>query len=125
MKNYKEYFLLNAQPEEVYAALTFAPTITLWTGEEAIMEPIPGTEFSLWNGNISGTNIEFEPGKKIVQHWDFGEQEEPSVVTMFIHEHKKGTSVELRHTAIPDDAYDDIVEGWNEVYFKSLEEFYS
>ena len=53
------------------------------------------------------------------------EQEEPSVVTMLIHEHKKGTSVELRHTGIPEEAYDDIVEGWNEVYFKSLEEFYS
>lgn len=125
MKNYKEYFHLNAHPEEVYAALTFAPTITLWTGEEAIMEPVPGTEFSLWNGNISGTNIEFEQGKKIVQHWDFGEQAEPSVVTILIHEHKKGTSVELRHTGIPEEAYDDIVEGWNEVYFKSLEEFYS
>lgn len=125
MKDYKAYFLLNAAPEEVYAALTYAPTIELWTGEEAIMEPVPDTQFSLWGGNISGLNLAFEPGKKIMQQWDFGDEEEPSEVTLLIHDHKKGTSVELRHTGIPDEAYEDIVVGWNEVYFKSLEEFYA
>jgi activator of HSP90 ATPase len=60
-----------------------------------------------------------------MQQWDFGDEEEPSEVTLLIHDHKKGTSVELRHTGIPDEAYEDIVVGWNEVYFKSLEEFYA
>jgi activator of HSP90 ATPase len=62
--------------------------------------------------------------KKIVQQWYFGEQAEPSIVTIILHSHATGTSAELRHTNIPDSDYDDIVEGWNESYFGSLQEFY-
>ncbi|MFZ1806538.1 MAG: hypothetical protein WAU36_04925 [Cyclobacteriaceae bacterium] len=32
--------------------------------------------------------------------------------------------IELRHTNIPDEAFEDIVDGWNEVYFGSLSDFY-
>ena len=67
---------------------------------------------------------EFELNKKIVQHWDFGEQEEASEVVILIHPHKQGSSVELRHSNIPDEAFEDISRGWDEVYFAGLAEFY-
>ncbi|WP_207425588.1 SRPBCC domain-containing protein [Pedobacter sp. SYSU D00535] len=124
MKDFKKYYMLPASPEEVYLALTNPATLQLWTGEEAEMSTVPGSEFSLWDGSIVGRNLEFEEGKKIVQEWYFGDQSEPSVVTIKLHPHKDGTSVELRHTNIPDQDYDDIVEGWNDTYFGSLEEFY-
>jgi len=38
--------------------------------------------------------------------------------------HKQGTSAELRHNNIPDEAYEDMVEGWEDVYFASLIDFY-
>jgi len=125
MKDYKKYYILPASPEEVYLALTNPVTIHLWTGEEAEMSTEPGSEFSLWDGSISGKNLEFEKDRKIVQEWYFGEQEEQSLVTIKLHPHKDGTSVELRHTNIPDQDYEDIVEGWNDTYFGSLMEFYS
>jgi hypothetical protein len=59
-----------------------------------------------------------------VQQWYFGEQEEASIVTIILHPHKNGTSAELRHRNIPDDDYDDIVEGWNTTYFGALIDFY-
>jgi len=124
MKDYKKYYIISAPPEDVYRALTHPATIHLWTGEEAEMSTEPGSEFSLWEGSISGKNIEFVQDKKIVQQWYFGDQQEESVVSIILHEHPSGTSAELRHTNIPDEAYDDIVEGWNEAYFKSLQEFY-
>ncbi|MFT4061709.1 MAG: SRPBCC family protein [Edaphocola sp.] len=124
MKDYKKYFIVPAPPAELYVALTNPHAITLWTGEPAVMSTEPGTEFSLFDGSIEGRNIDFEEGRKIVQEWYFGAEETPSVVTMKLHEHKGGTSVELRHTNIPDDAYDDMVEGWNEVYFAALLDFY-
>jgi uncharacterized protein YndB with AHSA1/START domain len=124
MKDYKKYFLLNAPPEDVYNALTNAATIQLWSGEPAIMEPVEGTEFSLWDDSIVGKNIEFVPGKKIVQEWYFGDQENPSIATIILHENKGGTSAELRHTNIPDDNFNNIVDGWNENYFGSLIDFY-
>jgi uncharacterized protein YndB with AHSA1/START domain len=124
MKDYKKYFKLPADPEEVYAALTNPATIQLWSGEPAVMSTEPGSNFALWDESITGINIEFEPGKKIVQQWDFEDQEAPSIVTIKLHPDKEGTSVELRHTNIPDDVFENIVDGWNENYFGSLADFY-
>ena len=124
MKDYKKYYIISASPEDVYLALTNPATIHLWTGEEASMSTEPNSEFSLWEGSISGKNLEFEEGKKIVQQWYFGDQEEPSVVTIKLHPHKSGTSVELRHTNIPDNDFEDITGGWDHSYFGALQEFY-
>lgn len=124
MKDLKKYYQIPASPADLYIALTNPNTIQLWTGEEAEMSTEAGSEFSLWTGSIVGKNIEFEEGKKIVQQWYFGDQEEPSMVTIKLHEDKKGTSVELRHTNIPDEAYEDIRSGWDESYFGALIDFY-
>lgn len=125
MKDYKKYYIVPASPDEVYNALTNPLAIQLWTGEPAVMSEEPGSEFSLWDGSIIGKNISFIPGKKIEQEWYFGDQEEASIVTIILHAHAQGTSVELRHRNIPDSEYQDIIEGWGESYFQSLDEFFS
>jgi activator of HSP90 ATPase len=89
------------------------------------MSTEPGSEFSLWEGNIVGRNIAFEEGKKIQQEWYFGDQETPSIVTIKLHQHKLGCSAELLHSNIPDEVYEEMVQGWNENYFAMLEEFYN
>ena len=124
MKDYKKHFIVPAPPEDVYRALTNPATIQLWSGEPAEMSTEPGSEFSLWEGSIAGRNLEFVEDKKIVQQWYFGDQEEDSIVTIILHPDKKGTSAELKHTNIPDDAYADIVEGWQDAYFGALIDFY-
>src|SRR5882757_2003475 len=113
MRDFKKYYIIPEEPEIVYQALTNAHTIQLWTGEPAIMGTEPGSDISLWDGSITGKNLEFVENKKIVQQWDFEGQEEDSIVTIILHPHKQGTSVELRHLNIPDDAYNDISEGWS------------
>ena len=125
MQDYKKYYTLHASPEEVYTALTNPMAIKIWTDEEAVMSTEPGSEFSIMDGTITGLNLEFEENKKMVQQWYFGDQEQASIVTLKLHEVREGTSVELKHTNIPDDAFDDIVEGWNEVYFGNLREFFN
>ena len=125
MKDYKKYYIIPATPEEVYLALTLPYTIQLWTGEQAEMSTEPGSEFSLWEGSIAGKNIAFEENKKIVQQWYFDGQEAESIVTIKLHQHKQGTSAELQHTNIPDEAYKEMVEGWDDNYFGLLIRFYS
>ena len=125
MKDLKKYYYLPATPDEIYIALTNPVTLELWTGEAAEMSIEPGSEFSLWEGAIVGKNIEFEPGKKIVQQWYFDGQAEDSIVTIKLHPDKGGSSVELRHTNIPDADFDDIAEGWNDSYFGNLADFFS
>jgi activator of HSP90 ATPase len=124
MKDYKKYYIIGASPEDLYKGLTNPATIQLWTGEKAQMSTEPDSEFSLWDDSIIGKNLEFEENRKIVQQWYFEGQEEASIVTIILHPHKQGTSLELRHSNIPDEAYEDMVDGWNGAYMGSLEEFY-
>lgn len=124
MKDFKKYYVIPATPAEVYMALTNPVTMELWTGEEAEMSTVPGSEFSMWEGSIVGKNLEFEQDRKIVQQWYFEGQPEESIVTIKLHPDKAGTSVELRHTNIPDVDYDDMVDGWNDNYFGALADFY-
>jgi len=124
MKDFKKYYHITAPPEEVYIALTNPFTIELWTGEPAEMSTEPGSEFSMWEGSIVGKNLEFEEGKKLVQQWYFDGQPEASIVTIKLHPDKGGTSVELKHTNIPDTEYNDFTEGWDNSYFGALIEFF-
>ena len=124
MPDFKKYYTIPAPPEEVYIALTYAPSLLLWAGENIEMQAEPGTTFSLFDGDITGTNIAFEPNQKIIQHWDFGDSETPSEVTIKLHPHKKGCSVEVRHTNIPEEAWEDISTGWDDTYMASLMDFF-
>ena len=124
MKTYHKYYKIKATPEEVYNALLKPFAISLWTGEPARMEEKAGTEFSLFNGDISGVNLEFLPNEKIVQEWFFGEQEKESIVTLQLRADKLYTQVELTHTNIPADAFEDMKNGWDNYYFGGLKEFF-
>jgi activator of HSP90 ATPase len=126
MKSYKKYFKITAAPADVYNALTNKAMIEIWTGEDAVMEETVGSEFSLWEESICGKNLEFEKDFKIVQEWYFGEEDEDkkSIVTIKLHPEKNGTSMEVNQTNIPDDAYKNIVEGWEEDYFNGLNQLF-
>jgi len=67
LKDFKKYYIIPAPPDEIYNALTNPLAIRLWTGEAVNMSTEPGSAFSLWDGDIEGKNLEFIPGKKIVQ----------------------------------------------------------
>ena len=124
MPDFKKYVVLSATPEEVYQALTFEATVELWTAAPARIVPVVGEEFSMWDGGIVGRFVALEPKMMIRQEWYFGKND-PSLVTIKLHEDKRGTSMEIRHANIPEGDYDDIVEGWNEIYLRDLVEFYN
>ena len=124
MKTFKKYYPLPVTPEEVYLALTKAQSIQLWTGAEVEFTEEPGTEFSFWDGDIVGKNIEFDFGKRIVQQWYFGEENEPSIVTIKLHEDKKGTSLEFKQTNIPDEDFEDFISGIQEYFLGGLVDFF-
>jgi uncharacterized protein YndB with AHSA1/START domain len=125
MKDYKNYFIVPEECEIVYQGLVNPLVIRMWTGMEVVMKEEEGTEFELYDESLVGVNLEFVPNEKIVQQWYFGDQEEPSIVTLKLFPHKKGTSLQVIHTNIPDEAYDEIVSGWEEVYMKDLIDFYT
>lgn len=125
MKTFKKTYHINAEPSDVYAALTNPFTIELWSGYPAVMSEDAGSEFSLWEGDIEGRNIEFVKDRKVVQEWYFGDQKEESIVTIKIFPDKDNASVTVEHTNIPDEDFNDIVEGWNEFYIGAIINFFN
>lgn len=124
MKDFKTYVTIDAEPEDVYACLTNPFTIELWSDMPAKMEAREQMEFEMFDGDISGKIISLEPNKKVVQQWYFGDQEPASMVTFLIHGQKGGkVSLELRHTNIPDDDYEEITQGWKDYYLGRIKEF--
>jgi activator of HSP90 ATPase len=124
MKELRKYYRIKGSPSEIYAALTNPFSIALWTGGDAIMEEKAGTEFSLFDGDILGKNLDFVKDEKIVQEWYFGEQAEQSLVTITLRPDRHYTKIELHHTNIPEDAFEEMDYGWDSYYFGGLKEFF-
>lgn len=125
MKTFQKSFKINAEPADVYSALTNPYTIELWSGYPAVMSEEPGSEFSLWEGDITGRNLEFVKNRKLVQEWYFGEQAEKSIVTISIKADRENSEVTVEHTNIPDSEFAGIAEGWREYYFGAILNFFN
>ena len=121
--NFKYTIDITADPEEVFTALTNPFQIELWSGYPAEMKAEEGFVFSLWEGDICGVNLEVKPNHLLVQEWFFGETEHPSVVRIELRKEGSGnTQVVLEHSNIPEEVYDEIVEGWKKYYLGSLKD---
>lgn len=114
---------IKATPEEVYRALTNPFTIELWSGDPAVMSEEPGSPFTMLDGNIVGENVAFEENKLIRQIWFFGE-DHPSEVTIKLFPEKSNTQIRIEHTGIPEEAYENMLVGWEESYLDSLRDFF-
>lgn len=120
MKSLHQTYYIKASPDEVFAALTNPALMEEWSASVVEMDPVPGGKFSLWGGDIYGTNIEISP-EKIVQEWTAGDWDKPSIVTLSIHEAPDGCIVELDQTGIPDEEFKDISEGWEMYYLGQVQ----
>ncbi len=125
MKTFKKYFKINAEPSDIYSAITNPFTIELWSGYPAIMNTEPESEFSLWEGDITGKNLEFVQDKKVMQEWYFGDQQEKSIVTITISPDRENSLVTVEQSNIPDDEFTDIAEGWREYYIGAIINFFN
>ena len=127
MQDYREYFIISAEPEMVYKALTTEKTIRLWTGSPATFKDEVGAEFEFYDGTLAGQNLLLSPSDEIIQQWYLAEidkAEDASIVTMKLFEHKKGTSLLLTQTNIPKDMFENITDGWKNQFMKDLAVFY-
>ncbi|HZY25150.1 MAG TPA: SRPBCC domain-containing protein [Bacteroidales bacterium] len=125
MKTFKKTFKINAEPSDVFSAITNPFTIELWSGYPAKMNTEPESEFSLWEGDITGKNLEFIQDKKIVQEWYFGDQPEKSIVTITISPDRENSVVTVEQSNIPDEEFNEIAEGWREYYIGAIINFFN
>lgn len=125
MKTFYKEFSIDAEAEDIYSALTNPVTIELWSGHPAEMGSEPGSEFSLWEGDITGRILKLQPSKKVVQEWYFGEQQEMSVATIYIEQQQGCSLVTVEHTNIPDKDFANISEGWREYIMGAIQKFFN
>lgn len=116
-----------ALPLAVYLAWLEGGKHSEMTGAEAHGEPVAGTPFDAWDGYIHGTNVELEPGRRIVQRWrtaEFPGDAPDSLIEVTLAPEGNGTRLNLKHTGIPDGQARLYEQGWHDHYFRPMQEYF-
>jgi activator of HSP90 ATPase len=127
-KTIRQTVTFKSAPHAVYEVLMDEKKHAAFTGGEARISRKTGGEFSIYDGDIEGKNLELIPDQKIVQSWRYGDWPEGhySTATFALEPTEKGTRLTFTQTNVPDDKYGDIKQGWKDYYWgpmkKMLEE---
>lgn len=97
--------------------------INKWGGGPAKMKAEEGFKFSLWGGDIYGTNTKVVSGEILEQDWYEGDWPEPSKVRFALSKIGNKTKIELLHKNVPDENAEDIKDGWTRYYLGPLKEY--
>lgn len=114
---------IKASIDDVWKALVDPEQIVVWTGETAVMRPEEGFEFSLWGGDIWGTNRVVIPNQELEQDWYSGAWDKPSKVSIVLFPEGETTRISLTHTDFPATEKDDLTQGWDDYYFGAIKEY--
>ncbi|KAJ1917806.1 Co-chaperone [Mycoemilia scoparia] len=111
-----------ASSEDVYKALTEPDRVSAWTRSKAIIEPKEGSEFSLFDGHITGQVTKLVPNKEIVQKWRVGTWPAGhySTVKFEIEQKSDRTDVHLKQTGVPVNEKDAMERNWSGYYWNSI-----
>jgi activator of HSP90 ATPase len=123
-KDLKQVVTFKATPHEVYELLLDSKKHAGFTGGEAQISRKVGGKFSIYGGEISGTNLELVEDWKIVQSWRYSDWPEGvyAQVTFALETVGKRTRLTFTQTGIPDDKYQDIKQGWKDYYWGPMKE---
>ncbi len=118
---------IKAKPVEVYDAYIDAEMHSEFTGSPATSDPKIGGKFTAWDGYITGTYVELDKGKRIVQEWtssDFPEGTPTSRLEIVLKEKKDGTDLIMTHSGVPDDLAESIGQGWKDYYWEPMKQYF-
>jgi activator of HSP90 ATPase len=119
---------LPAKPVQVYDAFVNARKHAEFTGAGATCEPVVGGTFTAWDGYISGTNLELELGRRIVQEWKTREWPQgygPSRIEFRFVPKDDGTEVTMVHSSVPVSQVEDYRQGWVDYYWTPLKRYFA
>ncbi len=121
-KPIRQSVTFKATPHEVYEMLMDSRLHAKFTQSAASISRKVGGKINAYDGYITGTNLELEPDKKIVQAWHASDwpAEHTSRVVFRLERVKGGTHLFFTHTHVPDDQYEAIRQGWIDNYWKPM-----
>jgi activator of HSP90 ATPase len=116
-----------ASAADVYAAWLSSQGHTKMTGSPARVDGSVGGKFSAWDGYISGSILELEPFRRIVQAWrttEFPDEAPDSRLEILLQESNGTTTVTLFHSGLPGEQVESYRQGWQDFYFKPMWEYF-
>ena len=120
--------VLPASASDIYSAWLSSEGHAAMTGNAANVDGKVGGKFRAWDGYIYGSTLELEQGQRIVQAWrtsEFPDEAPDSRLEILFEEITEGTKVTLIHSDMPEDQIDSYRQGWEDFYFKPMEEYFS
>ena len=120
-------FFPSVKPKEIYDAFLDSKKHSAMTGGKAIADSHVGGKFTAWDGYISGTNLELEDGKRIVQTWETTEWPEgagPSQLEWTLVEKDGGTEVTMVHSQVPASQSESYRTGWLDYYWTPMKSYF-
>lgn len=127
MESIRLTIMLPVSPLEIYAAWLDSEEHSKFTGGVAEIDPHVGGIFNIWDGYITGKNLQLEPGHRILQSWrttEFPPGSPDSRLEVFIESKSGGAELTLNHTDIPDGQAEMYSQGWKEFYFEPMLEYF-
>lgn len=123
-KSIRQVATFKASPHEVYEALMDSKKHSQFTGSNASISRKIGGKFTVWDGDLEGTNLELIPDEKIVQSWRSNDWPEGhySRATFALKEVDGGTRLTFTQTGVPEQHHEDISQGWRDYYWSPMKE---
>jgi activator of HSP90 ATPase len=123
-KDIHQKIFFKAKPHDVYEILMDEEKHAKLTDSTTHLSKIVGEEFAVFDGTITGKNLELIPDQKIIQTWRYDDWPENvySTITFLFEEKDGGTEMIFTQIGVPDDKYDDISQGWADYYWQPMHE---
>ena len=127
-KKIEQEIIIKSTPHEIYELFMDSKKHSKLTESKATVSREIGGKFSIYEGALSGKNVELIQDKKIVQTWrGAGENWAKgyySTITLNIEPVKEGTLIRFTHEDIPEGAHESVKEGWDKYYWDPLKEMF-
>ena len=121
-------FFPGVKPVELYDALLNPKKHSAFTGAKATGAARVGGTFTAWDGYITGTNLELERGRRIVQEWkttEWPEASPPSRLLWTFAAKRGGAEVTMVHSKVPASQAAAYRQGWIDYYWTPLKEYFA
>lgn len=115
---YRDSIHIAAEPELVFDYFTDARALARWMGDQAVVDPRPGGQFTIFFGNrrVEGRYLELDRPRRLVISWGrAGSRSFPpgsSVLEVTLTAQQGGTLVAIARSGLPDGERHRHLLGW-------------
>ncbi|KAL1283126.1 Activator ofheat shock protein ATPase [Trichinella pseudospiralis] len=106
----------------LYSFFIHAPSIEMYTRCPCSINAVPGGNFAMFNGMITGSYIELVLNQKIVMKWRMSSwpKDQFSIVTLLFEQKDDCSEIFLNQTGIPASQVENTEDGWKRHYFNAI-----